>query len=112
MVYLSDDGETLVNHLSPKKLLDIMRLCCKGKTEPIIELCRQVNRETQNGRKMSHYSDLLGKAVASIVEQKEQSNIDSLFSFGETTALVGDIRGLDDFELICFLIVKEGGERG
>jgi hypothetical protein len=54
----------------------------------------------------------LGKAVASIVEQKEQSDIDSLFSFGETTALVGDIRGLDDFELICFLIIKEGGERG
>ena len=112
MVYLSDEGETIVNHLSPKKLLDIMRLSCKGKTEPIIDLCRQVNRETQNGRKMGHYSDLLGKAVASIVEQKEQSDIDSLFSFGETTALVGDIRGLDDFELICFLIIKEGGERG
>ncbi len=112
MVYLSDDGETIINHLSPKKLLDIMRMSCKGKTEPIIELCRQVNRETQNGRKMSHYSDLLGKAVASIVEQKEQSDIDSLFSFGETTALVGDIRGLDDFELICFLIIKEGGMHG
>ena len=112
MVYLSDEGETIINHLSPKKLLDIMRMSCKGKTEPILELCRQVNRETQNGRKMSHYSDLLGKAVASIVEQKEQSDIDSLFSFGETTALVGDIRGLDDFELICFLIIKEGGKHG
>ena len=112
MVYLSDEGETIINHLSPKKLLDIMRMSCKGKTEPIINLCRQVNRETQNGRKMGHYSDLLGKAVASIVEQKEQSDIDSLFSFGETTALVGDIRGLDDFELICFLIIKEGGENG
>ena len=109
MVYLSDEGETIINHLSPKKLLDIMRLSCKGKTEPIIDLCRQVNRETQNGRKMSRYSDLLGKAVASIVEQKEQSDIDSLFSFGETTALVGDIRGLDDFELICFLIIKANG---
>ena len=109
MVYLSDEGDTIINHLSPKKLLDIMRLSCKGKTEPMIELCRQVNRETQNGRKMGHYSDLLGKAVASIVEQKEQSDIDSLFSFGETTALVGDIKGLDDFELICFLIIKANG---
>ena len=109
MVYLSDEGDTIINHLSPKKLLDIMRLSCKGKTEPMIELCRQVNRETQNGRKMGHYSDLLCKAVASIVEQKEQSDIDSLFSFGETTALVGDIKGLDDFELICFLIIKANG---
>ncbi len=107
MVYLSDDGETLINHLSPKKLLDIMRMSCKGKTEPIFELCHAFNKETADGKRMQHYSDLLGKAVASIVEQKEMSDIDSLFSAGPTTALVNDVKGLDDFELICFLVVKE-----
>ena len=112
MVYLSDEGETLINHLSPKRLLDIMRMSCKGKTEPILELCHTFNRETADGKRMQHYSDLLGKAVASIVEQKEQSDIDSLFSFGATTALVNDVKGLDDFELICFLVIKEGGTNG
>ena len=112
MVYLSDEGETLINHLSPKRLLDIMRMSCKGKTEPILELCHAFNRETADGKRMQHYSDLLGKAVASIVEQKEQSDIDSLFSFGATTALVNDVKGLDDFELICFLVIKEGGTNG
>ena len=112
MVYLSDEGETLINHLSPKRLLDIMRMSCKGKTEPILELCHAFNRETADGKRMQHYSDLLGKAVASIVEQKEQSDIDSLFSFGATTALVNDVKGLDDFELICFLVIKEGGTDG
>ncbi len=112
MVYLSDGGETLVDHLSPKRLLDIMRFCCKGKEEPVLDLCHAFNEETDNGRQMEHYSHLLGKAVASIVEQKEQSDIDSLFSFGATTALVGDVRGLDDFELICFLVIKEGGTNG
>ena len=112
MVYLSDEGETLINHLSPKRLLDIMRLSCKGKTEPFLELCHAFNRETADGKRMQHYSDLSGKAVASIVEQKEMSDIDSLFSFGATSALVGDVKGLDDFELICFLVIKEGGERG
>ena len=106
MVYLSNDGETLINHLSPKKLLDVMRMSCKGKAEPILDLCRTFNKETDDGRRMQHYSDLLGKAVASIVEQKEQSDIDSLFSFGATSALVGDVKGLDDFELICFLVIK------
>ena len=110
MVYLSDEGDTYINHLAPKKLLDIMRMTCKGKTEPISELCRQVNRETQNGRKMGHYSKLLGDAVATIVEQKEERDLESLFFVGETSALVHDIRGLDDFELICFLIIKEGGD--
>ena len=110
MVYLSDEGDTYINHLAPKKLLDIMRMTCKGRTEPIEDLCRQVNRETQNGRKMGHYSKLLGDAVATIVEQKEERDLESLFFVGETSALVHDIRGLDDFELICFLIIKEGGD--
>jgi SNF2 family DNA or RNA helicase len=107
MVYLSDEGETLVGHLAPKRLLDIMRLACKGKHEPVTELCRQFNRETDNGRQMSHYSDLLQKAVATIIAQKEESDLESLFSFGETTALQGDIKGLDDFELICFLVIRK-----
>ena len=112
MVYLSDDGEPIINHLSPKRLLDIMRLSCKGMTEPILELCHAFNRETKDGRKMQHYSELLQKAVGTIVEQKEESDLESLFSFGETTALVDEIKGLDDFELICFLVIKEGGARG
>ena len=106
MVYLSDEGDTIINHLAPKRLLDIMRLACKGKHEPIVELCHQFNKETDNGRRMTHYSDLLQKAVATIVAQKEESDLESLFSFGETTALQGDIKGLDDFELICFLVIK------
>ena len=106
MVYLSNEGDTIINHLSPKKLLDVMRAVCRGKNEPILELCHQFNKETADGKDMKHYSELLQKAVASIVAQKEESDLESLFSFGETTALVGDISGLDDFELICFLVVK------
>lgn len=112
MVYLSNDGETILGHLSPKRLLDVMRSACKGKSEPILELCHQFNRETADGRSMGHYSELLQKAVASIVEQKETSDLESLFSFGETTALVGDITGLDDFELICFLVIKDTNANG
>lgn len=112
MVYLSHDGEIILNHLSPKRLLDVMRSACKGKSEPIMELCHEFNEETQDGKSMDKYSDLLQKAVASIVQQKEISDLESLFSFGETTALVGDIAGLDDFELICFLVIKEGGKNG
>ena len=55
---------------------------------------------------MGRYSDLLQQAIASIIEVKEESDIDSLFGEGETTALTGEIRGLDDFELVTFLVVK------
>ena len=106
MVYLNQNGETVVNHLEPKRLLDELRLLCKGFSEPLMELCRPFNRETKDGRNMKAYSKLLGDAIASIVAKKEESDIDSLFSFGETSALENPIRGLDDFELICFFVVK------
>ncbi len=53
------------------------------------------------------YSDLLGQAIRSMVEVKEDKDIDSLFSGVNTTALVDTIKGLDDFELIAFLVVQE-----
>lgn len=112
MVYLSMDGNAIVNHLSPKQMLDVMRAACKGVTQPIRELCDELNRETDDGKQMEKYSELLQKAVATIVQQKEESDIDSLFSAGQTSALEGNIAGLDDFELICFLIIKNGVQNG
>lgn len=106
MVYLSDDGEVICDHLHPKKLLDTLRLLCKDKKEYDRNLCALLSKETSDGRHMEHYSDLLQKAIDSMVRIKEESDIDSLFSLGETTALTNEIKGLDDFELITFLIIK------
>ncbi|MCP9534488.1 SNF2-related protein [Prevotella copri] len=106
MVYLSDDGEVICDHLHPKKLLDTLRLLCKDKKEYDRNLCALLSKDTSDGRHMEHYSDLLQKAIDSMVRIKEESDIDSLFSLGETTALTNEIKGLDDFELITFLVIK------
>ena len=106
MVYIGEDGEVICDHLHPKKLLDTMRHLCRGKSSPDKALCQLLNHETQDGRKMEHYSELLHQSIDSIIHVKEESDIDSLFSLGETTALKGEIKGLDDFELITFLVIK------
>ena len=106
MVYLSDEGKVRCNHLSPKRLLDTMRLACKGKDVPDLKLCQQFNKETKDGYRMDTYSHLLQKAVESIITVKDESDIDSLFSEGNTTALTHKVKGLDDFELIAFLVIK------
>lgn len=106
MVYISNNGEVICDHLSPKAMLDKMRFLCKGKTESFKELCSEFNRETRDGRNMKAVSDLLSKAISSIIEVKEESDIDSLFRPGGTSVLMSEIKGLDDFELICFLAVK------
>lgn len=106
MVYIGNDGEVICDYLNPKKLLDDIRLLCRGKKEPIRELCKCFNEETEDGRNMSKMSELLSEAINSIIDCKEESDIDSLFSAGGTSALVSTVSGLDDFELICFLVVK------
>jgi hypothetical protein len=106
MVYLRDDGEVFINHLQPKELLDRVRYMCRGKVEPIVELCRSFNKETKDGYNMKHYSDLLGDAITSIISVKEQSDIDLLLSGFQGELFTKEIKGLDDFELICFLVIK------
>lgn len=106
MVYISNEGEVICDHLSPKQMLDKMRFLCKGKTEPIPELYRQFNKETRDGRNMSEFSKLLGDAISSIIEVKEESDIDSFLGGGQMSFLTNEIKGLDDFELICFLVVR------
>ncbi len=106
MVYVDEAGDVVVDHLSPKEILDKMRRLCKGRVEPIAELYRSFNAETRDGLNMKKYSNLLRDAIASIVETKKERDVASLFRPGGTTALTTTIRGLDDFELICFLVVR------
>lgn len=106
MVYIGIDGEVICDYLNPKKLLDDLRLLCRGKKEPIKELCQRFNEETDDGRDMTEMSELLSEAINSIIDCKDGSDIDSLFRAGGTSALMSVVSGLNDFELICFLVIK------
>jgi hypothetical protein len=87
-----------------------VRTACKDRNEPIPEAYQAFNRLTQDGRKMDAYSALLQKGIRSMVDLKEEKDIDSLFSGARTTALVNTVKGLEDFELVAFLVVEGGSE--
>ena len=106
MVYISNEGEIICDHLSPKQMLDKMRYLCKGKIEPIPELYNAFNIETSDGKNMNKFSKLLGEAISSIIEVKEESDIYSFLNGSQMSFLNNEIKGLDDFELICFLVVR------
>ena len=105
LLYVGEDGNVLAAHTEVKKLLDVLRAACKGQGEPLREVCRVFNERTDEGRDMAPYSRLLNAAIQSLVESKEESDLDSLFSGGRTSALVDTISGLNDFELLAFLVV-------
>ncbi len=106
LVYIAQDGSVLVNHTEPKRLLDLARAACKERAEPVPEAYQPFNKATKDGRKMDAYSNLLSTAIRSMIELKEEKDIDSLFSGGKTSALLNTIKGLEDFELIAFLVVQ------
>lgn len=106
MVYVKADGGIVCDYLNPKKLLDDFRLLCRGKNEPIKEVYEEFNRETKDGVDMTATSELLSFAIESIIDTKEESDIDSFLSGGQVSFLANEIKGLNDFELICFLVVR------
>lgn len=105
LVYVGMDGEVITNHLQPKDTLDRMRHLAYGKATPDRNLCETFNQATDNGRDMGKISQLLEDAIMTIIDAKDESDIDSFFGDGQTTFLSGGFSELDDFELICFMVV-------
>lgn len=105
LVYIKEDGEILSNHLNVKNTLDLLRMISKGKREPDKSAYNIFNDFTNDGKDMSKYSSLLNEAINSIINIKEENDIDSLFRRGGTTMLQNSIKGLEDFELISFMVV-------
>jgi hypothetical protein len=106
LIYINSDGEIVLNHVESKKILDALRMLCKGKSEPIIELCKIIGDETDEYHDMSAYSNLLKSSISSILNKEEEKEILSLFSSGGTTALADKLKGVEDFKLISFLIIR------
>lgn len=106
LVYIKDNGEVLSNHLNVKNTLDIVRAISRGQSEPLQEVFTIFNNETEDGKKMDKYSGLLGNTIESILNVKDASDIESLFSKGGTTALRATVKGMEDFELITFMVIK------
>lgn len=107
IVYVDMEGNIVCNHLEIKALLDKFRFLCKGQDKPIPSLYKPFNKETRDGKRMDKYSSLLGDVISSIIDVKEESDVNSFLSGDDFSFLDTKITGLDDFELICFLIIRQ-----
>jgi len=106
LIYIAEDGRIIADHTEAKRLLDLARSACKGQSEAIAKAYVPFNEATQDGRDMQRYSNLLDQAIRGMIATKEEKDIDSLFTSGKTTALVDIIKGLDDFELVTFIVIQ------
>lgn len=106
LVYMKMNGELIINHVDSKKILDAMRMLCKGETEPIEDVCKELCIQTDDYYEMNEYSTLLKQSISTILQKEEETEVLSLFKAGGTTALQENIKGVEDFKLVSFLIVR------
>jgi len=106
MLYVKEDGPVELNYLHAKKILDYYKKLCSGKRELFMELIEDFNKETNDGRDMSKFSELLKSSIESILGKKEEEGVASLFNKGSTSHVRNNFSGLEEFELVTFLILK------
>lgn len=93
LVYVRDDGTVRYNFTHPKQILDIYRLLCTGKNEPIQQLCDLFNKETNNGLNTSQYAALLSESIKAITGTFKKKNLGMLT--GISKSLIQVFRILD-----------------
>ena len=106
LVYIGEDGEVKFSYIKSKKVLDYYKKLCLGKNEVLNELVNDFNYDTDDGRDMRKYSELLVETIEDILGKKQEVGVKSLFKKGGTAVVKKDIDGLEEFELITFLIVR------
>lgn len=106
LVYIKNSDELVLKHIESKKILDALRLACNGKREAIDNLCQKIVDETNDYYKMNHYSTLLKQSIHSILQTEEEKTVLSLFKSGGTVSGKNIFKGIEDFKLITFIIVR------
>jgi hypothetical protein len=107
LVYVSDDGETRLNFTNARKILDLLKKLTLGRSYPEPHAVATFNARTRNGADMSHYQGLLAKAVAAVTGKAEERGVESLFQRGGTVLTNDSFRGIDDFEVIAYLVILD-----
>ena len=105
VLHVGDDGEVLLPYAQAKQVLDRLKRVCIGRDLPDAGACARFDKATKDGKDMSHAQELLANAVASIIGKKEERAVASLFTPGGTHALKGEFLGINDFEVVTFLVV-------
>ena len=106
LTYVTDDGQVNLNFVQSKKILDVLKKHGHGKRQPDTAAIARMNAITKSGKDMSHYRSLLEAAVSSIIGKSEEKGVESLFSRGGTNLTKESFQGMEDFEVISYMVVN------
>jgi hypothetical protein len=105
LVHVGDDGTVLLAYTQAKQLLDRLKRLCLGRDLPDAGACARFDRDSKQGDDMRAAQGLLAAAVASVVGKNKERAVASLFIPGGTHAMKGEFAGINDFEVLAYLVV-------
>lgn len=105
LVHVGEDGSVILPYTQAKRALDGLKRLCLGADLPSASACAHFDKATRDGKNMAGPRKLLAEAVTSVVGKGEERAVESLFTPGGTHALAGEFAGIDDFEVVAFLVV-------
>nr|MBC8433248.1 DEAD/DEAH box helicase family protein [Candidatus Desulfatibia vada] len=105
LVWVSESGEVQMNFTQAKKILDLLKKLSLGRSQPDEGAVVRFNFATRDATDMSKYQALLAKAVAAITGKAEEKGVESLFQRGGTVLSRESFQGIDDFEVVSYLII-------
>lgn len=106
LTYVSDDAQICLSFTQSKKVLDVLKKHGLGKRAVDKSAVGRMTAKTKNGRDMTHYRTLLEAAVASVVGKSEEKGVESLFSRGGTNLTKDSFQGMEDFEVVSYMVVN------
>lgn len=109
VVHVGDDGAVELPYTQAKAVLDSLQKLCIGRDLPDEGACKRFDKATRKGEDMTHYCKLLSSAVNSILGKREERAVASLFTPGGTHAITGEFQGIDEFEVVAYVVVLPDG---
>ncbi len=106
LTYVSEDGPVNLNFVQSKKILDVLKKHGHGKGTPDTDAIARMDARTKSGKDMSYYRGLLETAVSSIIGKSEEKGVESLFTRGGTNLTKESFQGMDDFEVVSYMVVN------
>ncbi len=105
LVYVHEDGEVALHYKQAKQILDHFKRLSIGRHTPDTVAMARFNGITADASDMAKYQDLLAKAIAALTGMAEERGVESLFHRGGTAVTRESFRGIEDFEIISWLVI-------
>ena len=105
LVFVNDEGRVLLNFTQTRRFLELVKKLALGRSQPQADAYATFVAQTKDGQDMEDYQHLLESAVAAVTGKADEKGVESLFRRGGTALSRDSHQGLNDFEVVAYLIV-------